>query len=410
MEQEYFNHLEELERDELYLDDVLYHFKTALELERDGEEVDFTEIEEIYEHYKRYKAQKLQVKFLKAIYQPEQRTHDWYEMRKGMITASDIAAVVGECPYGNDRKVLMKKAGLSKDEFTGNFSTEWGVKYEPIACQIYEMRTKSHINAFGLLPHYSNFQPQDEFLLPITYLGASPDGIRDDGIMLEIKCPTSREITGIPPRYYWVQMQIQMECCNLDMCHFLECKFTEYALQDDFLNHLHSNENEKGVVALDEATHKYMYLFPLPKKISDIKKWCEEHNGHKLTYFELEKYSCVEVKRDSDWFHSVFPKIRSFWREVLDARKHPEKYLKKEKDKAEKLTTSTKTVVRRVKKEACKIEFDQFEQLEDETKTICLTDEQLNELYDNTYGTENDQTAITKETGNTCFFEDSNSD
>jgi len=96
MEQEYFNHLEELERDELYLDDVLYHFKTALELERDGEEVDFTEIEEIYEHYKRYKAQKLQVKFLKAIYQPEQRTHDWYEMRKGMITASDIAAVVGE--------------------------------------------------------------------------------------------------------------------------------------------------------------------------------------------------------------------------------------------------------------------------------------------------------------------------
>ena len=28
---EYFNHLEELEKDELYADDVLYHFKTAIE-------------------------------------------------------------------------------------------------------------------------------------------------------------------------------------------------------------------------------------------------------------------------------------------------------------------------------------------------------------------------------------------
>ena len=130
---EYFNHLEELEKDELYIDDVLYHFKTALELERDGEEIDYTEIEEIYDQYRRYKAQKLQVKFLKMVHQPAQRTTPWYEMRKGMITASDIAAVVGECPYGNERKVLLKKAGLSKDEFTGNFSTEWGVKYEPIA-------------------------------------------------------------------------------------------------------------------------------------------------------------------------------------------------------------------------------------------------------------------------------------
>jgi putative phage-type endonuclease len=380
---EYFKHLEELEKDELYLDDVLYHFKTALELERgDSEPIEYTEIEDIYDLYKHYKAQKLQVKFLKMVHQPEQRTPDWYEMRKGMITASDIAAVVGECPYGNDRKVLMKKAGLSKDEFTGNFSTEWGVKYEPIACQIYELRTKSHINAFGLLPHYSNFQHQDEFLNPITFLGASPDGIRDDGIMLEIKCPTSREITGIPPRYYWVQMQIQMECCNLDMCHFLECKFTEYAQEDDFINHLHHNDHEKGVIALDEATHNYMYLFPLPKKVSDIKKWCDEHRGCKFSYFELEKYSCVEVTRDSDWFHSVFPKIRSFWREVLDARVNPEKYIKKEKAAANKTTTS----VKRVKKDTpCKIQFDEFEQLEDESKTICLSDEQLNDLC---YGTD----------------------
>jgi putative phage-type endonuclease len=376
---EHLEHLEELEQDEIYVDDVLYHFKTALELER-GEEVSFNEVEEIYDIYLRYKAQKLQVKFLKMIYQPPQRSPDWYEMRTHMITASDIAAVVGECPYGNERKVLLKKAGLSNDVFTGNFSTEWGVKYEPMACQIYELRNAVKINDFGLLPHYSNFQHQQEFLQPITFLGASPDGIRDDGIMLEIKCPTSREITGIPPRYYWVQMQIQMECCNLDMCHFLECKFSEYAMEDDFIAHIHMNENEKGVIALDEDAHKYTYLFPLPKKASDIRKWCDEHRSQKLTYFELEKYSCVEVKRDVEWFHSVYPKIRSFWMEVLHAKKNPAKYMKKEK------VISSKPVVKRaVKKETCKIQVDVFEQLEDENTTVCLTDEQLDDLYTNVY-------------------------
>ena len=374
---EYFNHLEELEREELDLDDVYYHFKTALELERDGEEVEYSEIEEIYDKYRRYKSQKQQVKFLKMVYQPEQRTTPWYEMRKGMITASDIAAVVGECPYGNDRKVLMKKAGLTKDEFTGNFSTQWGVKYEPVACKIYQIRTKSHINDFGLLPHYSNFQPQDEFLQPISFLGASPDGIRDDGIMLEIKCPTSREITGIPPRYYWVQMQIQMECCNLDLCHFLECKFTEYAMEDDFLAHLDDSDQEKGVIAYHEENNKYEYLFPLPAKTTDIKKWCDDHRSCTLTYFELEKYSCVDVKRDTEWFHTVFPKIRNFWREVLDARLHPEKYMKKEKE----VVPSNKVVVKKTKKEPCKIEFDP----EEDTKTVSLSDEQIDKLYKNVY-------------------------
>ena len=384
-ELEWYKHIEELEQDELYVDDVLYHLKTALELERGGEEVEYLEAEEIYDNYQKYKAQKQQVKFLKMIYQPAQRTPDWYAMRMNMITASDIAAVVGECPYGNEKKVLLKKAGLSNDVFTGNFSTEWGVKYEPMACQIYELRNGVKINEFGLLPHYSNFQPQQEFLQPVSFLGASPDGIRDDGIMLEIKCPTSREITGIPPRYYWVQMQVQMECCNLDMCHFLECKFSEYALEDDFLAHIYKSENEKGVIALNVTEHKYTYLFPLPKKVSDIKKWCDEHRDQKLTYFELEKYSCVDVKRDSEWFHSVFPKIRSFWMEVLNARKNPDKYIKKEKDKS----AITKPVVKRAaKKETCKIIFDQFEQLDDESKTVCLTDEQLDELYTNVYSKE----------------------
>lgn len=343
-DQDYFKHLEELEHDELFPEDVLYHFHIALESEK-GSAVDYTDVEAIYERYKRRKAQKNQVQFLQAIKQPAQRSPEWYKMREGMLTASNIAPILGECPYGSARKVLMQKAGITPDTFVGNFSTQWGVKYEPIACKIYELRTGAHINAFGLVPHYSNFQPQDDFTQPLTFLGASPDGITDDGIMLEIKCPTSREITGVPPRTYWVQMQIQMECCNLDMCHFLECKFSEYALEQDFLDNLHTNSHEKGVIAFDDARDgeaKYEYLFPLPKKVSDIKKWCDDHRSSALlTYFELDKYSCVEVPRDFEWFCASLPKLHTFWREVLNARKHPEKYIKVKKERAATATTAT---------------------------------------------------------------------
>ena len=50
-----------------------------------------------------------------------------------------------------------------------------------------------------------------------TFYLASPDGINIKadspyyGRAVEIKNPVSREITGIPKKDYWIQMQIQME-------------------------------------------------------------------------------------------------------------------------------------------------------------------------------------------------------
>ena len=172
-------------------------------------------------------------------------------------------------------------------------------------------------------------------------------------------------------------MQIQMECCNLDMCHFLECKFIEYTNKDEFYSHLDQEDKEKGVVSYNEDTKEYKYLYPLPS-LEEIQKWSEEHKHTKVSYFELSKYSCVEVKRDPEWFKSVLPKIRDFWRDVLDARKNPEKYMKKPKE------VLAKPIVKKVKKESCKIIFDQFEQLEDEGKSVNLSKEELDDLVKTT--------------------------
>ena len=54
------------------------------------------------------------------------------------------------------------------------------------------------------------------------------------GRMLEIKNVVSREITGIQKSEYWIQMQLQMEVCELNECDFLETKFIEYLSYEEF--------------------------------------------------------------------------------------------------------------------------------------------------------------------------------
>ena len=41
-----------------------------------------------------------------------------------------------------------------------------------------------------------------------------------DGRMLEVKNMYNRDINGIPKEEYWIQMQIQLETCNLECCDF----------------------------------------------------------------------------------------------------------------------------------------------------------------------------------------------
>jgi putative phage-type endonuclease len=175
--------------------------------------------------------------------QPVQRTPEWYEMRNSMITASDWATVLGESPYSNKDKILLKKCG--EDIFITSKAIDWGVKYEKVATMIYELRNNVQVIEFGVLRHPT-----------ISYLGASPDGITSDGVMLEIKCPSSRKITGIPPSYYWCQVQGQLEVCELDRCDFLECLIKEY-----------DNENAMTDFLDESSRFQHMYTCSEPKKV-----------------------------------------------------------------------------------------------------------------------------------------------
>jgi putative phage-type endonuclease len=266
-----------------------------------------------------------QVKLLKNIFQPEQKSKEWYEMRNNMLTASDWGTVLGENHYSNSNEVLKKKCG--DDTFITNAAMQWGNKYEDVAVLIYEHRNNVSILEFGCLQHPF-----------IPFLGASPDGITSDGVMLEIKCPTSRKITGIPPSYYWCQVQGQLEVCELDRCDFLECAIKEYSDENEYLNdHYEGNykvnkyNNEKGVVAefYRKSTKTFFYNYsPISLMGKELQEWKNEMVNKNypdsifstFSYWYLEEVSCVPIYRNQEWFNKAKLELELFWNKVLKYR------------------------------------------------------------------------------------------
>lgn len=267
------------------------------------------------------------VKELQKIILPEQRTKEWYDMRNRMITASDFGAILGHNKHESYNKTLKKKCGLEK-KFFGNEYTEWGVKYEPIATSLYEIKNNTNVIEFGCIPH-----PK------YSFLGASPDGITPDGMMLEIKVPKAREIKeDYIPEYYYDQVQGQLEVCNLDEADFLQCKIEEYSSENQFLK---DTETEfKGVIIDYYLNEKKNYEY---SKINinekDYKKWINGkkiifHNKNiyiNITYWKLTTYSVQRVKREEKWMERSLPIFDKFWKEVLYYRENLDELKPKKK-------------------------------------------------------------------------------
>ena len=193
---------------------------------------------------------------------------------------------------------------------------------------------------FGCLPHSS-----------ISFFGASPDGICSIesnnknyvGRMLEIKCPKSRPITGIIPPVYFAQVQGQLEVCDLEYCDFLECELREYDNKQQFFEDVHphnyllmKNGNEKGVIieVYDKTLKKIIYFYNYDnfKTIEEFNIWEDkiiddilENDNYEYnitTFWKLNIFNVVLVKRNRNWFSNNYIKIYNFWNKVLDARKN----------------------------------------------------------------------------------------
>lgn len=298
----------------------------------------------------RLKLLKQKVKFLRKIKRPEQRSKEWFAERERMITASSGSSALGTMHYpGSTREDYLLKKCHYQDKFTGNKYTQWGVKYEQIATLFYEHFFEQTVIEFGLIPH-----PE------ISYIGASPDGITLLGVMLEIKCPFTRKfiIDGIAqiPDYYWVQMQLQLEVCDLEVCDFLQCGIKEYKNEEEYKEDQHpenyymTKDNKMKGVVLQYYKKNYtnewdMFDYKYPSSLvldeTKLNKWINKEKKNKafdkISYWKLNLWSNTHVERDRNWFLESLPKFKAFWDDVLYHRKHGiQDILEKRKEKENK--------------------------------------------------------------------------
>jgi len=261
---------------------------------------------------------KKKVDYLLSIPQPEQRTTAWYEFRYKHLTASNIWKVfISEST--RNQLIYEKCQPLITDKYSGSVSLEspmhWGQKYEPLSVMLYEQIYGAKVSDFGCIPHRT-----------LEFLAASPDGIVTDenslryGRMLEVKNIVNREITGLPKMEYWVQMQLQMEVCELNECDFLETRFTEYVSREDYEND--TATDKKGLMMLFMSSGgKPIYEYaPLSVSVSQIDEWQEAMmeknstlNWMKNIYWKLDQLSCVLVLRNKLWFKAMVPQLKEIW-------------------------------------------------------------------------------------------------
>jgi len=236
--------------------------------------------------------------------QIKQRTPEWFKLRENRLTASDLYDAV-------KNPVSLAKKKLKTTTFNSSAipALKWGTMFESMATRIYSNLKNKKIHEFGLVIN-------DE----IENFGASPDGITEDGIMIEIKCPYSRKIKdgNIPEKYYY-QMQGQLAVCKLTNCDYIECEFICFANEDEYINNVIDCDNNylHGIIA--EKKEKTDFIYYYSKENQNYKENINEmneylNNNYKLNYWKLKSINIQEVIFDKNkWDNEIIHKIKDFY-------------------------------------------------------------------------------------------------
>ena len=271
------------------------------------------------------------LKHIKSKPQPDQRTSEWYEFRYNSLTASSAWKAFGSQSLIN--QLIYEKCrplDISKySRFNTSSPLHHGQKYEPVSVAYYERKYGLKVDEFGCIQH-------DKY----SFLAASPDGIvvsEDNprfGRMLEIKNIVNRKITGIPKEEYWIQMQLQMETCNLNECDFLETRFCEYESKEEFEKdgtfNTSADRKPKGIIMyyIIDGFPYYEYA-PYLCSEEEFRLWEEEmmekhkeHTWNHNIYWKMDQVSCVLVLRNKLWFKEAIKVLENVWYTILHEREN----------------------------------------------------------------------------------------
>lgn len=161
---------------------------------------------------------------------------DWFKLRQGAFTASEIYRLMAEPRYSEDKKagnlsegantyilekVHEKISGITTSNIS-NYATEWGNEYEPLALEWYAKLTGNLVE-----PPYLVFHPT------IDGFSCTPDSFVNMDGLTEVKCPANganhfkhcfitndKYFRKNHANYYW-QCMAQMEITGREWCDFV---------------------------------------------------------------------------------------------------------------------------------------------------------------------------------------------
>jgi len=358
-----------------------------------------------------------------------QRSPEWYIARDGCISASDMGTALLQSEktvtsyielfqripefsfkisegkscnsYSSQRDLILKKCNLG-EPFTGNKYTLYGQKFEPVVSNIYSQLHQVDMLEFGLLIH-----PE------YSFIGASPDGISTSGTMLEIKCPSSREVKPYPTFPYCIQMWMQLFVTGLARCDYFDAHFCEYNEPDiwaiDCQNWEQSNPNANhhifGLLLTtnpdDEEEMKHIYAEPNIYKYSQFQEFLQKTSDElvqkdipfTITYYKLHKYYISSVDRNDEWVRNNFQDMKDMWEKIqyhrtekglLElkneiAKENDEKEAKKKEKERKQKEKEIKQ--KESKKKECNL--SSLMMVSEDTDPICLFTE--DDSFDNVY-------------------------
>jgi hypothetical protein len=261
--------------------------------------------------------------------QVAQHSAEWYAQRRNRLTASEFAQILDgrrgallraklapADPSTLDRPMATPIA-IAQEDGEMN-ATRWGHRFEPIVRRIYELELAgvgAVCDTMGRATHAT-----------IPWLSASPDGVVISGPLVgrlvEIKSPKSRQPGEFVPLDYYVQMQIQMEVCDVDAVDFVEARF-EQRPQGEAAAEAAAPAPWKGLIEVYghlDAPETWVYRYSEP--VEDLEDAVLPPAPTDLPLLEssvwwLTFWHPRTVLRNRQWWANTgLPAAQAFWSEV----------------------------------------------------------------------------------------------
>ena len=151
----------------------------------------------------------------------QQRTDEWFQARRGKLTASNLGALLGLVKWCSRQQAYERVTGeearaRKPENYSENRACEWGITHERDGVFAYMTKTGNYVNMTGLHVHKH-----------IPWIAGSPDGFVGSEGLIEVKCPYWPKKDGSPrlhssvPIYYYLQMNALLEITEREWCDYV---------------------------------------------------------------------------------------------------------------------------------------------------------------------------------------------